>query len=115
MFAWQVFDQKVEYLLRDEYRIKQVTKVVANTLEELAGKLDGVDPKRFLATVAEYNMAVQQDVPFSPVVKDGRGTPGLKMPKTNWANTIDKPPFQAYAVACGVTFTFGGVEIAPDT
>jgi len=115
MFAWQVFDQKVEYLLRDEYRIKQVTKVVANTLEELAGKLDGVDPKRFLATVAEYNKAVQQDVPFSPVVKDGRGTPGLRIPKTNWANTIDKPPFQAYAVACGVTFTFGGVKIAPDT
>jgi len=115
MFAWQVFDQKVEYLLRDEYRIKQVTKVVANTLEELAGKLDGVDPKRFLATVAEYNNAVQQDVPFSPVVKDGRGTPGLKIPKTNWANTIDQPPFQAYAVACGVTFTFGGVKIAPDT
>lgn len=115
MFAWQVFDQKVEYLLRDEYRIKQVTKVVANTLEELAGKLEGVDPKRFLATVAEYNKAVQQDVPFSPVVKDGRGTTGLKVAKTNWANTIDKPPFQAYAVACGVTFTFGGVKIAPDT
>ena len=92
-----------------------MTKVVANTLEELAGKLDGVDPKRFLATVAEYNNAVQQDVPFSPVVKDGRGTPGLKIPKTNWANTIDQPPFQAYAVACGVTFTFGGVKIAPDT
>ena len=45
MFAWQVFDQKVEHLLRDEYRIKQVTKVVANTLEELAGKLEGVDPR----------------------------------------------------------------------
>ena len=57
-----------------------MTKVVADTLEELAGKLDGVDPS-FLATVAEYNMAVQQDVPFSPVVKDGRGTPGLKVPE----------------------------------
>jgi tricarballylate dehydrogenase len=35
-FAWQVFDAKVEKQLRDEYRIKQVTKVEANTLEELA-------------------------------------------------------------------------------
>ena len=112
MFAWQVFDQKVEHLLRDEYRIKQVTKVVANSLEELAGKLEGVNPKRFLETVAEYNKAVQTDVPFSPVVKDGRGTAGLKVPKSNWANTIDKPPFQAYAVTCGVTFTFGGVKIS---
>ena len=50
-----------------------------------------------------------------PVVKDGRGTAGLAIPKTNWANTIDTPPFQAYAVTCGVTFTFGGVKIAPDT
>jgi tricarballylate dehydrogenase len=115
MFAWQVFDQKVEHLLRDEYRIRQVTKVTANTLQELAGKLEGVDPKAFLATVTEYNRAVQTDVPFSPVVKDGRGTTGLRIPKTNWANTIDTPPLQAYAVACGVTFTFGGVKISPDT
>ena len=67
----------------------------------------------FLATVKEYNAAVQKDVPFEPVVKDGRGTTGLKVPKTNWANTIDKPPYQAYAVTCGVTFTFGGVKIDP--
>jgi tricarballylate dehydrogenase len=112
MFAWQVFDQKVEHLLRDEYRIKEVTKVTANTLEELAGKLEGVNPQRFLETVAEYNQAVMLDVPFSPVVKDGRGTRGLKVPKSNWANTIDAPPFQAYAVTCGVTFTFGGVKIS---
>ncbi len=114
MFAWQIFDEKVEHLLRDEYRIKQVTKVVADSLEELAGKIEGVNRQRFLETVAEYNKAVRQDVPFSPVVKDGRGTVGLKIPKSNWANTIDTPPFQAYAVTCGVTFTFGGVKISTD-
>jgi len=27
---WQIFDDKVKHLLRDEYRIKQVTKVVAD-------------------------------------------------------------------------------------
>ncbi len=112
MFAWQVYDQKVEHLLRDEYRIKQVTKVTANTLEELANKMEGVNPQGFVKTVEEYNKAVMQSVPFSPVVKDGRGTTGLPVPKTNWANTIDKPPFQAYAVTCGVTFTFGGVKIS---
>jgi tricarballylate dehydrogenase len=31
-FAWQIFDQKVLHLLRDEYRIKQVTKVVADSV-----------------------------------------------------------------------------------
>ncbi|MCU1615052.1 MAG: tricarballylate dehydrogenase [Frankiales bacterium] len=113
-FAWQVFDSKVEHLLRDEYRIRQVTKVTADTLEELAVKLDGVDAQGFLATVRMYNDAVATDVPFDPNVKDGRGTPGLPLPKSNWANTIIDPPFSAYAVTCGITFTFGGLRITTD-
>ena len=114
MFAWQVFDQKVEHLLRDEYRIRQVTKVTADSLEELAQKLEGVDAAKFLDTVREYNAAVRQDIPFDAVVKDGRRTDGLAIAKSNWANTIDTPPFQAYAVTCGLTFTFGGVRINTD-
>jgi len=114
MFAWQVFDQKVEHLLRDEYRIRQVTKVTADSLEDLASKLEGVDAARFLETVSEYNAAVQQEVPFNPVIKDGRATKSLAVAKSNWANTIDTPPFQAYAVTCGLTFTFGGVRIGND-
>ena len=51
------------------------------------------------------------DVPFNPAVKDGRGTPGLAVPKSNWANPLDTPPYEAYAVTCGVTFTFGGLKI----
>jgi len=112
-FAWQIFDQKVTHLLRDEYRIKQVTKATANTLEELAKKLDGVDPEEFLSTVTKYNEAVQQEQAFDPNIKDGRRTLGLKPDKTNWANTLDEPPYEAYAVTCGVTFTFGGVKITP--
>ena len=48
-FAWQVFDSKVTHLLRDEYRIREVTKVRANTLEELAEKLDDVDRRELPA------------------------------------------------------------------
>jgi tricarballylate dehydrogenase len=113
-FAWQVFDQKVKHLLRDEYRIRQVTKVSADTLEELAGKLDGVDAARALETLTAWNAAVRTDLPFDPNVKDGRGTTGLAIPKSNWANTLDIPPFEAYAVTCGITFTFGGLAITPD-
>ena len=112
-FAWQVFDQKTVHLQRDEYRIRQVTKVTGRTLEELAGKLEGVNAERFLRTVEEYNAAVRQDVPFDPNVKDGRSTVGLSVPKSNWANTIDEGPFEAYAVTCGITFTFGGLKITP--
>ncbi|MEL7303500.1 MAG: FAD-dependent tricarballylate dehydrogenase TcuA, partial [Pseudomonadota bacterium] len=53
-FAWQVFDQKTLHLLRDEYRIRQVTKVTGDTLEDLAGKLEGVDAARILNEVAAY-------------------------------------------------------------
>lgn len=110
-FAWQVFDAKASPLLRDEYRIRQVTKVIADSLEDLVRRIDDIDRDRFLQTVREYNAAVMTDVPFNPNVKDGRGTQGLAIPKSNWANTIDEPPFEAYSVTCGITFTFGGLRI----
>lgn len=113
-FAWQVFDQKVTHLFRDEYRIKQVTKVTANTIEELATKLEGVNPEVFIEEVRAYNQAVRTDVSFNPNVKDGRRTDGLAVNKTNWANTLEDGPFEAYQVTCGITFTFGGLRINSD-
>src|SRR5260370_10104537 len=110
-FAWQVFDQKVKHLQRDEYRIKQITRATGDTVEELAGKLDGVDAGEFVKTVAEWNKAVRTDIPFNPNIKDGRHTEGLAINKSNWANTLDAPPYEDYAGTCGVTFTFGGVRI----
>jgi len=110
-FAWQVFDSQVTHLLRDEYRIREVTRVRADTLEELAQKLDDVNPEGFLRMIHEYNDAVRTDIPFNPTIKDGRRTEGLRLPKSNWANRIDTPPFEAYQVTCGLTFTFGGLKI----
>ncbi len=112
MLAWQIFDKKVLHMLRDEYRIRRVTKVSADTLEELVTKLEGVEPKRCLEELKAYNAAVMTEVPFNPAIKDGRGTRGLKIPKSNWANVLDTPPYEAYAVTCGVTFTFGGLKIS---
>ena len=108
--AFQIFDDKVKHLLRDEYHIPQVTMAEANTIEELAQRLD-IDPEGLARTISEYNAAVQQDVPYNPTVKDGRGTVGITPPKTNWAQPIDTPPYLGYAVTCGITFTFGGVKI----
>ena len=114
-FAWQVFDSKVSKLLRSEYRIKFMTKVSANTLEELAPKLEGVNAAGFLKTVREFNAAVRNDVPFDHTVKDGKGTVGIEPPKSNWAQALDTPPFDAYATTCGITFTFGGLRIDRET
>ena len=110
-FAWQVFDGKVISMLRDEYRIRQITKVSSDTLEGLADQMEGVDRDGFLRTVAAFNAAVKKDVPFNPNIKDGRAAEGITPRKSNWANTIDSAPFEANAVTCGVTFTFGGVKI----
>jgi tricarballylate dehydrogenase len=109
-----VFDSKVIPLLRDEYRIKQVTKVSAGTLEELGHRM-GIPVPAFLEEVKAYNDAVLTDQPFNLAVKDGRGTTGLAIPKSNWAHTLDEPPYEAYQVGCGITFTFGGLRIAPET
>ena len=46
-FAWQVFDQKVTHLLRDESRIRRVSKVTGQTLADLADKMEGSTNKDF--------------------------------------------------------------------
>jgi len=111
--AWQIYDAQAARLLHGEYRIRQSARFRADTLEELAGKLEGIDTAKFLATVAAFNAAVRDDIPLDLGTKDGRGTRGLAIPKSNWATAIAEPPFEAYAVTCGITFTFGGLRIDP--
>lgn len=112
--AWQVFDSKVLHLLRDEYRTRSVTKVRADTLEELADKMEDIDKAQFLATIAEFNASVKTDAPFDPNIKDGRSAVSGGVARSNWANPIDTPPYEAYALTCGVTFTFGGLRITSE-
>ena len=112
--AWQIFDARVTHLLRDEYRIRQVTRVTAESMDALAAKLEGVDATEFCATVRAFNAAVDQSTPFDPTRKDGRSARGLAVPKSNWANPFDTPPFEAYAITCGITFTFGGLHVDAD-
>ena len=114
-YAWHVFDGQVEHLLHEEYRSRGATKVQAQTLEELAARMEDVDAAGFLRTVREYNAAIGRDVPFNPNVKDGRATHGLEIEKSNWALALEQPPYSAYAVTCGITFTFGGLKIDPST
>ena len=113
-FAWQLFDSSVTHLLRPEYRSKHVTKVKANSVEELVEKLDDVNKDELLKTITAFNAAVKREVPFNPNVKDGRAAVGLEPPKSNWAIPLENPPFEAYAVTCGITFTFGGLKITTD-
>jgi tricarballylate dehydrogenase len=108
--AFQIFDQKTIHMCREEYRIREVTKAEANTIEELAKKLE-IDVEGLVRTVREFNAAVMSEVPYNPAVKDGRATRGLALPKSNWAQPLDKPPYVGFAVTTGITFTFGGLHI----
>jgi tricarballylate dehydrogenase len=110
--AFQIFDQKVIDMLREEYRIREVTKAEDMTLEGLAKKLE-IDVAGFVDTVTRFNAAVQAGT-FNPAVKDGKGTRGITPPKSNWAQPLDTPPYVGFAVTTGITFTFGGLRITAD-
>ena len=110
-FAWQVFDSKVFDLLYAEYRFHDAHFVEAETLEALVPLMIGVDPAGATATLATYNDGVDAQTPFDPTVLDGKGTNGLTLPKSNWAQTIDEGPFRAFPVTGGITFTYGGLKV----
>jgi len=110
--AWQIFDSKVAHLLYGEYNFHDAHYVEAQTIDELILKLDGVDKQQARATLTAYNAAVDQATPFDPTRLDGKGTKGLPLAKSNWAQDISTPPFRAYPVTGGITFTYGGLKVS---
>ncbi|MFS4580720.1 FAD-dependent tricarballylate dehydrogenase TcuA [Phaeobacter sp. C3_T13_0] len=84
--------------------------IKANTLEELAGKLD-LPADTLLQTVDEFNTACGDTSNFHPTELDAVSTTGLTPPKTNWARPITEPPFYGYSLRTGVTFTYLGLKV----
>lgn len=112
--AYQLFDAKTAPLLgQADYEAAGTTQVKAPAVAELAGEL-GIDPDTLEATIKTFNAAVQEGE-FNPAIKDGKSTAGIQPPKSNWAQPLDSPPYYAYPVTCGITFTFGGVRIDSDS
>ncbi|MDR6688646.1 tricarballylate dehydrogenase [Arthrobacter sp. 1088] len=111
--AYQIFDSELRPMLRtEEYDMPGISVTVADTLEELAAKID-VDTETLVKTVSEFNGSIDRSVIFDPTVKDGRKAQ-VDPPKSNWAAPIERGPFYAYAVTCGITFTFGGLKADTD-
>jgi len=106
--AYQIYDQTA--LACRRYPHHTASFVEANTIAELAS-LIGIEPAVLVHTVDEFNRAAPDDPPFDPRRPDGKATKGLAIPKSNWATRIEKPPFRAFPVTCGITFTFGGVDV----
>jgi tricarballylate dehydrogenase len=73
-----------------------------------------VDHPQALKTLTEYNAACGRGGAFNPAELDGVHTEGIEPPKTNWAQKLDTPPYVAYPVTGGITFTFGGLKVNQD-
>ena len=81
----------------------------AASIGELAARL-GLDAAALERTVAAFNAAVRPGT-FDHTVQDDCRTEGLAPPKTHWARRIDTPPFYAYPLRPGLTFTYLGVGV----
>jgi tricarballylate dehydrogenase len=115
--AFQLFDAQTQHLLEPRYGTGQ--PIASDSLDGLMEAIRARHPEhRFESeacrlTLDEYNAAVQPG-PFAPDRLDGKRTRGLDPDKTNWAQRLEAPPFTAYAVTPGITFTFGGVRTDVD-
>jgi tricarballylate dehydrogenase len=85
----------------------------ASTIEALAEQLQ-ISPTALTQTVTDFNNACRPKN-FDHAILDGNATTGLAPVKSNWALPIDTPPFYGYALRPGITFTYLGVQVAPDT
>ena len=83
--------------------------VKAHSIAELAAAL-GLEAAALETTVAEFNAAVRPGR-FDHTILDDCRTEGIAPPKTHWARRIDTPPYYAYPLRPGITFTYLGVAI----
>jgi tricarballylate dehydrogenase len=82
----------------------------ANTIGDLAVAL-GLDPKAVGAAVDEFNASIDPKGTFDPRVLDDCATRGLAIPKSHWAQPLDRPPFRGIRMRPGITFTYMGVQV----
>ena len=116
--VFQLFDANgyqtvIEGAIFQDYINAPYTK--ADTIKELAEKL-GIPADTLVKTVSDYNRTA--GVPggnnhwykFTGRAEDAH-TEGLELPKSSCAFPLDTPPYYAYAVTCGITFTYGGLKV----
>jgi tricarballylate dehydrogenase len=103
--AWIIFDASALTLFMPSL----YPPITAGSIRELAGKLE-LGPDALEATVRGFNAAVRPGA-FDHTILDDCRTEGLVPPKTHWARRIETPPYHAYPVRPGITFTYLGVRV----
>lgn len=84
--------------------------IQSSTIADLAAKL-GLSPTDLERTVTAFNAATAGEAEPDLTRLDGRGTVGLDPPKSNWATPISQPPFCAYPLRPGITFTYFSLAV----
>jgi tricarballylate dehydrogenase len=103
--AYIIFDASV----RNSFMPTLFPPIEGGSIAELAAKLE-LDPKALEKTIAEFNAAVRPGT-FDHTILDDCRTEGVTPPKTHWARKIETPPFLAYPVRPGITFTYLGTRV----
>ncbi|MEH2538151.1 tricarballylate dehydrogenase [Bradyrhizobium sp. AZCC 1577] len=103
--AYIVFDASV----RNSFMPTLFPPLEGGSIAELATKLE-LDPAALEKTIAEFNAAVKPGT-FDHTILDDCRTEGITPPKTHWARRIETPPYLAYPVRPGITFTYLGTRV----
>ncbi|XIA67693.1 FAD-dependent tricarballylate dehydrogenase TcuA [Bradyrhizobium sp. TZ2] len=103
--AYIIFDASV----RNSFMPTLFPPIEGGSIAELAAKLE-LDPAALEKTITEFNAAVQPGT-FDHTILDDCRTAGIAPPKTHWARRIETPPFLAYPVRPGITFTYLGTRV----
>ncbi len=108
--AWAILDSRLFDVAGYERAIRsEVPPVKAGSIEELAA-LTGIAAPGLRKTIADYNAACTGDpVRFDATLADGLAATGLALPKSNWARSLDCPPYLAWPLVGAIAYTFGGI------
>jgi len=103
--AFSIIDSKSE----DNFMPSLFPPMQADSIAEL-GVMLGLDPVKLEHTVTEFNKSLQPGN-FDGSILDDCSTVNLTPPKSHWARALDTPPFSAYPLRPGITFTYLGVKV----
>jgi len=109
--AWAILDSRLYDIAGYERAIRsEVPPVRADSIEGLAS-LAGIAPEALRRTVADYNAACTGNAAlFDATRADGLGAADtLNPPKSNWARSLDRPPYLAWPLIGSIAYTFGGL------
>jgi tricarballylate dehydrogenase len=103
--AFSLLDAKMS----DAFMPSLFPPLVANSVHELALQLS-LNPETVVETVESFNAAVQPGT-YDATVLDDCTTAGIDPPKSHWARRLDTPPYMAYPLRPGITFTYRGLTV----